>query len=257
MSEQIEVVERGCGWPEKSGFYLTIGLSKYGIPAEDFLLDPLRPIPAQLNIKPRGLTLIEVEGVTHIVDHIGSSGYANAADWFEELKRFGFHQRVETTLPFHKLDRAKSRYFVTHSRVIPVYPDIPGWYEEFGEAENIISPTCIHSHANHDLMWQGADFSFAKWEACVSLLWADLLKGEPLQDDEWRIQKVMRKMPSFSYNGYTSNFDNETTEWAPGFFASFPISMMQGIVYEGEGMDENVARARENGWDEEIQVVSF
>src|SRR5688572_23516456 len=119
MTNQIHIVERGCGFPKVGGLYFSIPTGPDGIPPEEFLIDPLMEVPENIVVKFQGLTLMEVDGIYHIIDHVGSRSYPNAADWFEEMSRFGFHQRIETTLDFTKLDMAKSRYFVAHSRVIP------------------------------------------------------------------------------------------------------------------------------------------
>ena len=74
--------ERGCGSRKKGGVYLTVAEGPGGKPIEHFLIDP--PIPVdlqQLGIGPRGIHLVERNGVWHVFDVVGTKHYPNVADY--------------------------------------------------------------------------------------------------------------------------------------------------------------------------------
>jgi len=77
---------RGCGTRKKSGIYweVKLGTGPRARPLEEFLLDPPQPVPPHLRISPRGVQPIEVGGVTHVIDWIGSENYPNVCDFLEE-----------------------------------------------------------------------------------------------------------------------------------------------------------------------------
>jgi hypothetical protein len=254
---EVAFVERGCGEPAADSMYWMIPTSPDGVPIEYYLLDPLKRIPAGIKIRKRGLTLIQVGEVWHVVDHVGSGPYPNALDWFYEAKAHKFHQKIDSNLDFSKLDKTRSWYFVVHDRVIPVYPDIPGWYEEWNEAEDLIVLTCIQGRENHDRMWQGATFPHEEWEPCASLLWTDIIQGEFADERDARLRKVHRKTVSVEYTGYCLDAD-EPTKWARGFFAAFPLSIMQSIIYpgrDGKVTDKKLKQIREGGWVDPIEFA--
>lgn len=109
-------IVRGCGKRVISGAYWETGLTPYGSPLEDFILDPpVRIDAAPLGLSPIGVKLIEKDGVWHLVDWVGSAHYPNAADILEETKRFGLSRRLPQTLEFDKLTPA-SRILLVHAK---------------------------------------------------------------------------------------------------------------------------------------------
>lgn len=86
---------RGCGVRKVGGIYFEVGLSPYGQPLENFIVCP--PIAVDLQAwgaAKVGQTLIERDGVTHILDYVGSKYYPNVADCLEEGRVQGFSRRA-------------------------------------------------------------------------------------------------------------------------------------------------------------------
>src|SRR5262249_38923290 len=78
-------MKRQCGYRKKGGVYLTVPTSEDGAPIEYFLVDPPQPVElGALGIAPRGVHLIENEGVWHVFDVVGQESYPNVADFVEE-----------------------------------------------------------------------------------------------------------------------------------------------------------------------------
>src|SRR3974390_3419799 len=73
---KADPVERGCGQREQGGVYAECGLSPYGSPLEDFLIDPPQPLPEGLDLinKPQ-LWEDPATGITHLLIWIGAEHY--------------------------------------------------------------------------------------------------------------------------------------------------------------------------------------
>src|SRR5262245_36141654 len=107
--------ERGCGKRKAGGAYLTVDTSPNGSPIEHFLVDEPQPINiAELGITPRGVHLIERDGVCHAFDWVGQDSYPNVADFIEEARRLGVSRRCE--LPDYSKLTAESRLILIHAR---------------------------------------------------------------------------------------------------------------------------------------------
>lgn len=256
---EVAYQERGCGEPAADSMYWMIDWSPTGVPMEYYLLDPMRPIPAGIKIRKRGLTLIQVGDVWHVVDHVGSGPYPNALDWFMEAKKHKFHQKIDLNLDFSKLDKAKSWYWLVHDRVIPTNPDVGKWYQEWSDNEEDLHSNCIHGTADHNEMWSGTWDAFPSegFEPCASLLWTDVQGGEFTDDRKGKIRQVRRKTVSVEYDAYTYDGD-EPTVWARGFFAAFPISIMQSIMYPGKDeavTEKKLKQIKEGGWVDPIEFA--
>ncbi len=107
--------ERGCGRRVQGGVYWECGLDPDGAPLEEFLIDPPTPIPAGLTITPRGVSLIRIGGVAHVVDWVGAAHYPNVLDFVSEVGRLGLSRRLPATLDFAQLVPA-SRILLVHAR---------------------------------------------------------------------------------------------------------------------------------------------
>ena len=70
---------RGCGYRQPGGAYFAVPLGPDGRPIEEFLIDPPVVIddPTRLGLAPVGVTLIEREGATHVIDIVGREHYPN------------------------------------------------------------------------------------------------------------------------------------------------------------------------------------
>jgi hypothetical protein len=96
--------------------YIEIPLSDRGVPFDHFLICPRQPIDAEeMRLAPRGVTLVERDGVTHVIDWIGSVHYPNVADFVAEARHLGISRRIARSIDFGKLSR-DSRLLLAHSR---------------------------------------------------------------------------------------------------------------------------------------------
>lgn len=176
--EEEQPPERGCGRRQKGGVYLEVGLSDHGYPIEHFLLDPPVPVDPEWGMAARGVTLIEIEGVTHVLDHVGSEHYPNVADFVEETRRYGASRRAQKSLEFAKLT-PESRLLLSHSLAGVVnMRDYPDW-------------TCPKDNPEHTR--EALPFG----QTCAGVWWRDIEGGEPVEGDTPGL--VYREMPSFGY----------------------------------------------------------
>lgn len=77
---------RGCGASRtKGGVYFECSLSPYGLPLENFIVDPPVPIDAnEFGVTQIGVKLMERKGVWHVMDWVGSTHYPNVGDYLED-----------------------------------------------------------------------------------------------------------------------------------------------------------------------------
>lgn len=219
----LGTVRRGCGKRVTGGIYAEVGLSPYGRPLEDFLIDP--PLVADvdaLGISAIGVTLVERAGVTHIADLVGSDSYPNVADFVEEIRRFGLSRRLPQTLDFSLLGPG-SRIVLLHSRAH--IDNFDAYYETINE---LSCPRPGPEGAPYHLI--GGD------ECCAGLWWQDVEGGVDVDLlDFGRPREVVRRMPSFTYNAYRRPrwldppFEPVEPKYRPAFFMSLPISNLAVI----------------------------
>jgi hypothetical protein len=109
---------RGCGWRIAGGVYATWAV-------DPVLVDMMRgvqpfvfPRPFEvdvqaLGISPIGVSMIERNGVWHLLDWIGEVHYQNVGDFIEEATRMGVSRRVPRSLDFSR--------FTNESRILCVH----------------------------------------------------------------------------------------------------------------------------------------
>jgi hypothetical protein len=221
-------MKRQCGYRKKGGVYLTVPTSENGMPIEFFLLDP--PLPVELpvlGIGPRGVHLIEKEGVWHVFDVVGQENYPNVCDLIEEARVWGISRRCEL-LDYSQLT-AESRLVLLHQRAyIRNFTDYP---PQFGEQErrDFRCPKNKHSLDTPEVM-------------CAGLWRHDLFEGiEPVNNDE----SYRRSLEcGVRYRGYRRPQDI-TPEYQYAIFGIFPIGQLEVIADPGDGMHEQkLERAR-------------
>jgi hypothetical protein len=106
--------QRGCGYREPGGAYLAVPLVADGVPVEHFLIDPPAVVDGDaLGLSAVGVTLVERDGVTHIMDIVGREHYPTVADFIEEVRRLGVSRRVSSTLEFSRVT-SESRLLLLH-----------------------------------------------------------------------------------------------------------------------------------------------
>lgn len=233
MARGATPVKRGCGTRCAGGIYAEVGLSPYGRPLEDFLIDPPTRVNAEMRermgIKALGVSLMprEIEGrkVTYILDWVGSEHYQTVADFVEEVRRFGLSRRLPRTLDFSQIS-GETRLLLLHSKAwignaaayFALRPDGWAWCPK-GLTEHV-------DPANLPAM-------------CASLWWEDAPDGEeysgtlPTMPEAMARRMVTRKMPSFEYQCFRRPASVEP-EYDLAIFASFPLSRL-AVVRDPEG----------------------
>lgn len=125
----MKVNARGCGKKRVAGgVYIEVGTDENGLPVECFLVD--EPLPlyrvesgrsfkyfvnsdfGPVEIKPRGVNLVSVKGVTHVFDWIGKQFYPYVWDFIEEARRYGVSRRCE--MPDYSMISSESRLVLVH-----------------------------------------------------------------------------------------------------------------------------------------------
>lgn len=205
MSDMVHAIPvvRGCGTRKQGGIYAECGLSPNGSPIETFLFDPPILVPADLRVPAIGVTTIERDGVTHIVDRVGMADYPNVADMVEEIRRFGLSRRIPSTFSFEKLT-PESRIFLVHDRA---------WVSPMSIYQEWFCPKHMPSHAPEMAP-----------DICSGVWWQDVVLGEPVAGvNDPRL--VLRKMPSFTYTARARPAASDIQE-RQAFFASFPLSRL-------------------------------
>ncbi len=230
MSATATPVERGCGTRVAGGIYAECGLSPVGRPVEDFLICPPIVVTseqmARLGIKPLGVTLIERDGVTHVVDWIGHSHYPNVADFVEEARRFGASRRVPRTLDFARLTR-DSRLLLIHAHAhLDNHRDYMRALQELLARSVKPCPKNVAGHGPVDIVP----------DTMCARLWWDDVAGGTVHDD---MHTVTRVMPSFWYLARRAPLGIRGL-YRPAFFMSLPISRL-AVVRDPEGGSHEAA----------------
>lgn len=217
-------VTRGCGTRKKGGIYLECGLSEFGKPAEEFLVDPIQRIdPIQFGLTAINQRMIQdPEGTYHILDWIGQDSYPNPTDWFEEVRRFGMSNRTELSQDkYSLLTPFKSNVLAVHKRAWVNYSGTSArHFEGIDPRENMSAEPYLYTWDYCPLGKPLHDQHHPDhWSCCAGVMWSDLLRFEKDQHGEGR--ETRRVMPSFSYWGAlaTTLFEHQ-----PGIFARFPIT---------------------------------
>jgi hypothetical protein len=106
---------RGCGYRQPGGAYFAVPLGPGGRPVEEFLIDPPIVIdPARLGLAAVGVTLIERDGITHVLDIVGREHYPTVASFIDEARRMGVSRRAPRTIEFERITVA-SRLLLAHA----------------------------------------------------------------------------------------------------------------------------------------------
>lgn len=225
MPAKARPVARGCGAARTRGaVYLELGVGPGGKPIEDYLLDPPHPVDVDaLGVSPLGVTLIERDGVAHVLDWVGESHYPNVADYVEEVRRFGLSRKVAPNLPFHRLTPA--------SRILQIHPRayISNAQEYRPRLEEPLASrySCPKKIEHHHT----GEASF-----CLGVCWEDVEGGRDHPGGGER--RVLREMPSFAYEALRRPEGIEPG-YRPAIFASFPISRI--VVIRGDADEHEPA----------------
>lgn len=226
--------ERGCGTRVKGGIYAEVPLSPFGMPLEDFLLDPPVAVDAQqLGLSPIGVTPGVRDGVCHVFDWVGSQHYPNVADFVEETRRMGISRRLPKTFDFTSLS-PESRLILLHSRAL---------IENF---EQVQVPEGPEFHCPKDVEDHYYSVDDGHLTApCVGLWWKDVRGGEEADAATPGLVQVKRHMPWGQYAGCHTAVD---LDYRLAIFGSFPLHHITVIEDPDTGAhEEAVERASRAG----------
>lgn len=122
MPKSITGIIRGCGMREDGGLYVCSGLSPYGLPFEDFIIDP--PIP--FNGDPfRSPMIIERDGKKHLMLWVGAKHYPYVSDYLEETRMYGVSRRIPINFPIDEIDAGSFMFFVHPKAMVAYYELLP------------------------------------------------------------------------------------------------------------------------------------
>lgn len=233
-------VERGCGRRTKGGAYMECGVGYYGSPVESFLVDPPISISKQeLGLSDVGVKLIERDGAWHVLDIIGREYYPNIADYVEEVRRYGASRRLPTTLEFSKLTN-ESTMILAHQRAWIAKPE-PYYLEWFKVTpRNITYCPCPKKFDGHELFVREFDLCKNAY-MCAGLFWNDVEGGEPtgveIDEDPHGPRRVIRHMPSFSYDAATRPA-GVTPQYGLAIFMRLPITRLVVVSDDGSNTEK-------------------
>lgn len=225
-------VTRSCGTRCPSGVYAEVGLSPYGMPIEEFYVDPPIILNKTLGLTQIGVKLIEKNGVWHIFDWVGTEHYPNVADFLEEMKVHGLSRRLSKKLQFDKLTK-ESMIFLVHSKA---------WNNNhfIYKTDHAVCPCNKQDHNRFlDRM-------------CARMWWLDVEGIEV--DNSITVNNVIegtRVTPSVKYEAKCYDMTqfsaarNQKHSYEPAIFARFPISNLCVIRDKEDGThEESLAVAR-------------
>lgn len=229
-------MKRGCGSRKKGGIYSTCPLGPGGTPVEEFLKDPPLGLPEGLSdLARQGVMLFDRDGVTHVLDWVGSNHYPNVADFIEEVKRMGMSRRMPSTTDFARLG-PMSQHFLVHERAIVAHPEL---YRPVRGALDVHAYDCPKSIAVHCC----GCLVTGQPPMCAGIWWEDLdgaADGVVPGD-----RGVERHISCGSYRGMLSPIPAGMREYMPGIFAAFPISRLE--VVKDDVADRHDAAADKAG----------
>jgi hypothetical protein len=225
-------MKRQCGYRKKGGVYLTVPTSDDGAPIEYFLIDPPQPVELDaLGIAPRGVHLIEKEGVWHVFDVVGQDSYPNVCDVIEEARYLGVSRRCEL-LDYSRLT-TESRLVLIHQRAyIRNFLEYLAHFSE-QEAADFRCPRRYHQIG-------------ALEEMCAGLWRHDVVEGIE-RDEEGSRDRVSRRLECGAQYQCYGQPDEVTPEYQYAIFAILPIGQIEVIEDPDDRTHEQkIERARKS-----------
>lgn len=226
-------MKRQCGYRKKGGVYLTVPTSEDGAPIEYFLVDPPQPVKLDaLGIAPRGVHLVEKEGVWHVFDVVGQDSYPNVCDVIEEARWLGVSRRCELA-DYSRLTK-ESRLVLIHQRAyIKNFAEYPKHFSE-QEMDDFRCPRKLHLIGGLD-------------EMCVGLWRHDVVEGVERDEAGSRNRTSRRLECGAQYPCYGQPVE-VTPEYQYAIFAILPIGQIEVIEDpDDQTHKEKIERASKSG----------
>ena len=199
------MAKRGCGYRIEGGLYLCCGMSLFGQPIEEFLVDPSMLTDLQPSRAPQ---LVEhTGGIYHVVIWVGEAFYPLVPDFIEEARKLGISRRVPKGFDFSKLG-PQSRMILAHRKA---------GVANFEELRELLAQppelNCPRGLVRHN----------ETQEFCVMDLWR--LAG---------LEGTERAVGDISYKVNCPEGDWPEPVYLPAFFATFPIASIDYVKVDGQ-----------------------
>jgi len=195
-------------------------------------VDPPQPVElAALGLAPRGVQLIEKEGVWHVFDVVGQESYPNVCDVVEEARWLGVSRRCELA-DYSRLTQ-ESRLVLLHQRAylknFAAYP--PHFSEQ--ETDDFRCPRRLHS-------------SNGLAEMCAGLWRHAVVEGiEP--DEAGTRQRTLRRLECGAQYPCYGQPVAVTPAYQYAIFAILPIGQIEVIADpDAQTHAEKIARASQS-----------
>lgn len=252
---------RGCGVRSPGGIYIEVPLSRYGRPLRDFLIDPVIEVPEDLDLVPRGVSLIEranEPGVYDVWDHVGERHYPNVADFVQEVSKMGLSRRVQGNLDFSKLT-PDSRIVLMHSRAYvenanDLYRAIAAEARDYGqEPGRWWNCPCCDRNPDHQQYPLYAEGSKDIMPTCIGAAWQLITGGDLVINPELSPRWVKRTVGSTTYHG-NKKPSGFKPEFKRGIFMVLPAHKLV-VINDPEGgtHDKAIGRAMRSPLKVELQ----
>lgn len=200
---------RGCGGGRTAGhIYMECGFPP-DFPLEQFITDLPIPVDTEkLGFAAQGVTLLERNGVFHVVDIIGASHYPSPADFIEEARSMGISRKIPRTAETEKLSRESTLILIHPKAHVKNAPALAPYAQAF-------TCPCGHQHQ--------------ATERCAGWYW-HLAEADHIGDT--------RKIPSGRYSVSPLQAGHPEAELGAAFFMQVPISNLTVIQDKSGGVNQ-------------------
>jgi hypothetical protein len=235
---KADPVPRGCGEREPGGVYVESGLSPWGRPIEEFLIDPPLPIPEGLDLvnKPQlrqrtsfsGEPILDEQEqpIYDLLIWIGQEFYPYCCDYIEETRRYGASRRLNSNLDLSLLSQA-SRMILAHLGVINTL-----WQEQRPPQEcgkHMLGHTGEPAHIGPCL--------FKLWELIPQDAASAMVNLEGAAEE---YPLCLRDIGSTTYHYHPTGESEDGL--VPGLFAALPVTGFALIQFADGSVNEKAKR---------------
>ena len=264
---ETKIGERGCGRRQEGGLYACVPTTPYGVPIEEFLVDPPQRWKGGQLRAPMIVSSID-EDYANVIIGIGEEHYPYVPDYIEEAKVMGISKRFPREFPIERLDRGKSRMYLVHPNGIPKFP-----FDLYQKC------TCGHPFAEHtyvkhpeldvvdikcgqcgrcwDTMYIGNSpcrkgVAHRKGQPCIFELWPlSALFSSKKHTVKTDTSGAMIMIPSRNYTVILPQYPQFEPErgYDPAVFMSVPIHHFEFINQDNEAPKELVERFETTEWE--------
>jgi hypothetical protein len=202
-------MNRGCGKRKPGGVYICTKLSPYGVPLEEFIIDPPELYEGE---KFRVPIILERNGTNHLLFWVGKEFYPFPSDFIEEVRRFGASKRVPVEFPIQKLSVGSLMFFVHALAIIKNHDVLP---------PPPLCPKRLKNHLNNEMYCLGHSYQVAP---------ANNEGRRRVGDTVYDVKPVASDTP---------------LEFTPGIFLRLPITDIDHVVYKDGKPDPRVKEREE------------